>query len=99
MRNVIVEIDLYFDEGSQIEPGGSGYSGYYCTKAFNKERLENDASTDIFCRLLLLDTKNDANMSRVLRVVCMKAAFKQLQVCVTLVSDLIKSLTLYSQLA
>ena len=80
LSHVITEINLYFDEGSQVAPGGAGYSGYYLAKALDKERLENDASTDIFRRLLLLDTKNGANMSRIVRLVCMKAAFKQLKV-------------------
>ena len=87
---LLFEFIMYFDEGSNetLDSGLGGYSAFYCTKAHDTETLEYDASTAIFQTLLLLDSKNGANRSRIVRQVCKSSAFKILQVCLLFYSYL-----------
>ena len=72
---VIWEIELYFKEGDV-----GGWSSLYCKLTWNDETLENEADLEIFDLLLKIDVQNGADLSKIVKNLCMDGAFEAVKV-------------------
>ena len=75
LEEIKYESGMYFKEENN-----GGYSGYYCQKAWNEERLKNDADLAVFDLLFQIDLENGADRTNILDSLCFYGAFGAVKV-------------------
>ena len=69
------ETDMYF-----CEHQSGGYSAFYVISCWNNRKFENEADSNLFMKLVILDIKNGADPSKLIYKTCQAGAFHLLNV-------------------
>ena len=75
LEEIKLESVLYFKEGY-----AGGYSSFYCSVAWDEERLKNDADLAVYDLLFQIDLENGADTTKILNSLCLNGAFGAVKV-------------------